>query len=96
MVNNYSCHISQTGRYAYINLGYMVLVWLLLSLLPSFLLNKLAKIQTRFEVGQKLGLGPLAYDEDGEESDIRLQVSEMCQKLLSNPIIEDFEFELEK
>ena len=34
--------------------------------------------------------------EDGEESDIRLQVSEMCQKLLSNPIIEDFEFELEK
>tara|TARA_B100001142_G_C14302265_1_gene643257 strand:+ start:1205 stop:1447 length:243 start_codon:yes stop_codon:yes gene_type:complete len=33
--------------------------------------------------------------EDGDESDIRVQVSEMCQKLLTNPIIEDFDFEFE-
>ena len=33
--------------------------------------------------------------EDGEESEIKQQVTEMCQKLLSNPIIEDFNFEIQ-
>ena len=33
--------------------------------------------------------------EDGEESEINQQVTEMCQKLLSNPIIEDFNFEIQ-
>ena len=44
-----------------------MLVWLLVSLLPSYFLDKLANIQTRCEVGQKLGLGPLACDDEGEE-----------------------------
>jgi phosphoribosylformylglycinamidine synthase PurS subunit len=32
---------------------------------------------------------------DGEEADVEAQVDEMCQKLLANPIIEDFRFELD-
>jgi phosphoribosylformylglycinamidine synthase len=32
---------------------------------------------------------------DGSEADVRRQVDEMCKKLLANPIIEDYRFELE-
>jgi len=33
---------------------------------------------------------------EGERSRAEEQVSEMCRKLLSNPVIEDFRFELEE
>ncbi|MBT9165887.1 MAG: Phosphoribosylformylglycinamidine synthase subunit PurS [Chloroflexi bacterium] len=33
---------------------------------------------------------------DSDRADVEQQVREMCQKLLANPIIEDFAFELEK
>ncbi len=36
----------------------------------------------------------IALDESDEEQ-ARLQVGEMCEKLLANPIIEDYTFELE-
>jgi len=32
---------------------------------------------------------------DGSEAEVRQQVDEMCKKLLANPIIEDYRFELE-
>jgi len=32
---------------------------------------------------------------DGSQAEIRQQVDEMCKKLLANPIIEDYRFELE-
>ena len=31
-----------------------------------------------------------------EEAKVKEKVKEMCKKLLANPVIEDFEFELEK
>ncbi len=31
-----------------------------------------------------------------DESDAEAQVTEMCQKLLANPVIEDFSFELDE
>ncbi len=33
---------------------------------------------------------------DSDRADVEQQVREMCQKLLANPIIEDFAFELEE
>ena len=32
---------------------------------------------------------------DGSPADLSAQVDEMCRKLLANPVIEDFRFELE-
>ena len=34
--------------------------------------------------------------EAGNEDEAEKQVTEMCRKLLANPVIEDFRFELEK
>jgi phosphoribosylformylglycinamidine synthase subunit PurS len=37
----------------------------------------------------------LTVDGAGSADDVRAQVDDMCRKLLSNPIIEDYTFEIE-
>ena len=46
----------------------MLLPWMLVSILASLFVDKFAKEKFRYEFGQKLGLGPLCYEEeDGDE-----------------------------
>lgn len=37
----------------------------------------------------------LEIEIDGEESVVRQQIDEACRRLLTNPVIEDYHFELE-
>ena len=54
----------QIGPETFISLTYMLLPWLLLSIVPSICLSSFSNVKTRKKIGTTLKLGALSYDED--------------------------------
>ena len=46
---------------------YVIIPWLVVSILASIFLDKYSNVQFRNALGNKLGLGTLGYEENGKE-----------------------------